>query len=162
MSNIGNKVILAKNLKYYMDINNIDRYGLCKALNFKYSTVSEWLSANKYPRIDKIELMADFFGIQKSNLIEKKSFTNTNLDTSSPNLTIIGNGGTGKSTLMNAMSENISFYQMYDQLDTEDKAEIRGEIKQMLKAPKYSASSISKDIADTLKISDSTKQKSKQ
>lgn len=65
-----NKIILAKNLKYYMDTNNIDRNKFCEDLGFKYSTVSEWLAANKYPRIDKIEKIAAYFGISKSELIE--------------------------------------------------------------------------------------------
>lgn len=71
MSDLGNKLVFASNLKRYMKKFNIDRYQLCDALGFKYSTVSEWLAANKYPRIDKIEKMANYFGIQKSDLIEK-------------------------------------------------------------------------------------------
>ena len=68
-----NKIIFAKNLKYYMDTKNIDRNKLCEDLGFKYSTVSEWLAANKYPRIDKIEKIASYFGISKSEIIEEIS-----------------------------------------------------------------------------------------
>ena len=70
MSNLGNNEVFAKNLKRYMELNNIDRYQLCESLGFKYTTVSEWLTAKKYPRIDKIEMLANYFGIQKSDLIE--------------------------------------------------------------------------------------------
>lgn len=73
MSSIGNKQVLAKNLDNLMNHKGIDRNELCKALNLKYSTVSEWLSANKYPRIDKIELLANYFGVPKSALIEEHS-----------------------------------------------------------------------------------------
>lgn len=69
MSNYNN-FVFAKNLIYYMDQKGIDRIKLCKDLEFKYSTVSEWLSAKKYPRMDKIELLAEYFGIKKSDLIE--------------------------------------------------------------------------------------------
>ena len=55
-----------------MDKENIDRYKLCEDLNFKYSTVSEWLAAKKYPRIDKIEILANYFHILKSDLIEEE------------------------------------------------------------------------------------------
>lgn len=72
MSGLGNKNIMAENLKYYMTLYNKDRNQVCKDLNIKYSTFSEWINANKYPRIDKIELLADYFGIQKSDLIEKR------------------------------------------------------------------------------------------
>ena len=36
------------------------------------ATYSDWINAKKYPRIDKIEIMADYFGILKSDLIEDK------------------------------------------------------------------------------------------
>lgn len=39
---------------------------------------------------------------------------------------------------------------LYNQLDDEDKAEIRGEIKQMLKAAKYNKTSIADEIADDI------------
>lgn len=72
MSELGNKQVFAKNLQWYMDKENIDRYKLCEDLNFKYSTVSEWLAAKKYPRIDKIEILANYFHILKSDLIEEE------------------------------------------------------------------------------------------
>lgn len=72
MSALGNKEILARNLKYYMDKTDKDRRELAKIWGFPYSTVSEWINARKYPRIDRIEIMADYFGIQKSDLIEEK------------------------------------------------------------------------------------------
>ena len=68
-----NKEVLSENLAYYMAIKDVDRYNLCEALGLKYSTVSEWLSAKKYPRIDKIELLANYFDIEKADLIEDKS-----------------------------------------------------------------------------------------
>lgn len=75
MSELGNKQVFAKNLQRYMDKENIDRYKLCIDLNFKYSTVSEWLAAKKYPRIDKIEMLANYFNILKSDLIEEPGTT---------------------------------------------------------------------------------------
>lgn len=76
MSALGNKKVLAKNLSHYMEQNNVDRYKLCEDLNFKYSTVSERLSAKKYPRIDSIEKLADYFGVAKSDIIEEKESSN--------------------------------------------------------------------------------------
>lgn len=72
--NIGNKEIFAQNLSRYMNERGIDRNTLCEKLDFKYSTLCEWLSARKYPRIDSIEKMANYFGIQKSDLIESHTF----------------------------------------------------------------------------------------
>lgn len=38
-------------------------------------TVSNWLNPKYYPRIDKIQEMADFFGINTSDLIENKTLS---------------------------------------------------------------------------------------
>ena len=72
MSDLGNKEIFAKNLKHYMDAYSKDRNDICQILDVPYSTLSDWLNAKKYPRIDKIELLANYFNIQKSDLIESK------------------------------------------------------------------------------------------
>nr|DAL87471.1 MAG TPA: Repressor protein CI [Caudoviricetes sp.] len=76
MTALGNKHIMADNIAYYMSVKGVDRNQLCDDLNFKYSTVSEWLAAKKYPRIDKIEIMAEYFGITKSDLIEERNQPN--------------------------------------------------------------------------------------
>lgn len=76
MTALGNKQIMADNIAYYMSVKGVDRNQLCDDLNFKYSTVSEWLAAKKYPRIDKIEIMATYFGITKSDLIEERNQPN--------------------------------------------------------------------------------------
>jgi transcriptional regulator with XRE-family HTH domain len=72
MSNIGNKETMSKNLKYYIERSGKDRKTLSEIWGFPYSTVTDWINGNKYPRIDRIEVMAEYFGIQKSDLIEDK------------------------------------------------------------------------------------------
>lgn len=72
MSNIGNKEIMSLNLKYYIEKSGKDRKELAEIWGFPYSTVTEWINGRKYPRIDRIEIMADYFGIKKSDLIERK------------------------------------------------------------------------------------------
>lgn len=64
MSGLGNKEIMSKNIRYYMDLNNKTRNDMCEALGVKYTTFSDWVNGNVYPRIDKIELMANYFGIK--------------------------------------------------------------------------------------------------
>ena len=73
MSNIGNKESFARNLKFYIEASGKDRRELANTLGFPYSTVTDWLNAKKYPRIDRIEKLADYFGILKSDLIEDKT-----------------------------------------------------------------------------------------
>ena len=73
MSNIGNKETMSKNLKYYIERSGKDRKTLSEIWGFPYSTVTEWVNGKKYPRIDRIEIMAEYFGILKSDLIEEKT-----------------------------------------------------------------------------------------
>ena len=73
MSADNSKQIMAKNIKYYMDRKGVTNQQLCDDLNFKYTTFMDWIKAVTYPRIGKIEAMADYFGILKSDLIEDKS-----------------------------------------------------------------------------------------
>lgn len=72
MSDLGNKEIFAKNLRYYMNINNKDRNDVARDLELPYTTVTSWCKGEFYPRIDKIELLANYFDIKKSDLVENK------------------------------------------------------------------------------------------
>lgn len=71
MSNLGNKKIMAKNIRYYMDKNSLSQTDICNTLGVKMPTFSDWVNAKTYPRIDKIELMANYFGISKADLVEE-------------------------------------------------------------------------------------------
>lgn len=73
LMSLGNKEVMSNNLKYYMNKKGVDRNQLCSDLDLKYMTVSDWINAKTYPRIDKIESLANYFGINKSDLIEEKS-----------------------------------------------------------------------------------------
>lgn len=72
---VENKEIFANNLNFYMEKKGIDRNTLCADLNLKYTTVRDWLKGITYPRIGKIELLANYFNINKSDLIENKATT---------------------------------------------------------------------------------------
>ena len=72
MSNIGNKEIFAKNLTYYLRIQGKEQKEVASDLGVAPSTFNEWVKGKKYPRIDKIELLANYFKIKKSDLIEDK------------------------------------------------------------------------------------------
>ncbi len=72
MNDLGNKEIFSKNLRYYMTIHNKTRVDICKDLDFKYTTFTDWYNGNIYPGIDKIEKIANYFRIEKSDLIENR------------------------------------------------------------------------------------------
>lgn len=72
MSGSENKKIMAENIQYYMKKSEKSRQDMCDALGVKYTTFTDWVKGNSYPRIDKIELMANYFGISKADLVEKR------------------------------------------------------------------------------------------
>ena len=67
-----NKSIFAQNLDTYMTATKTTRADICALLGVGKSTVASWCNAEKIPRMDKIEKMANHFGIKKSDLIEQK------------------------------------------------------------------------------------------
>lgn len=67
------KEVFAKNLRYYMERKGKTQKELAEIVGVSAPTMNDWIKAKKYPRIDKIEILADYFGILKSDLIEEKS-----------------------------------------------------------------------------------------
>ena len=59
-----------------MKINNKIQDDLVKDLGLKTSTISSWCNGQKLPRMDKIALLADYFGIHFSKLIEERTDNN--------------------------------------------------------------------------------------
>ena len=72
MSNIGNKEVMAKNLRYYVERSGKTQKEMSEIVGVATSTFNDWMKAKAYPRIDKIEIMANYFKILKSDLIEDK------------------------------------------------------------------------------------------
>lgn len=77
MSNIGNKETMGKNLKFYIERSGRSQKELAEMVGVASSTFNDWVKGKKYPRIDKIEMLANFFRIQKSDLIEDKEKNST-------------------------------------------------------------------------------------
>ena len=72
MDDNRNKQIMASNIKRYMEMKGVTNQQLCDALDFKYTTFMDWIKGVTYPRIGKVEAMANYFGCEKSDLIEEK------------------------------------------------------------------------------------------
>ena len=66
----GNKNTLSKNLKNCISKSGKDRGMVAKELGISYSTLTDWINGNKYPRINNIEKLASYFKVSKSDLIE--------------------------------------------------------------------------------------------
>lgn len=66
------KKIFSKNLNYYMELNGKNQSDLINDLGFNKSAVSTWCNGTRLPRMDKVEALAKYFGINRSDLIEEK------------------------------------------------------------------------------------------
>lgn len=75
MSALGNKKIMAHNIQRLMDATGKTRTQVCDDLGIKYTTLTDWVKGNTYPRIDKIEMLANYFGVTKSALVEESQET---------------------------------------------------------------------------------------
>lgn len=70
---VWSKEVFAKNLKMYMERKGKTQKELAEIVGVSAPTINDWIKAKKYPRIDKIDILADYFGILKSDLIEEKT-----------------------------------------------------------------------------------------
>jgi len=66
------KRIFAKNLTRYIAQSGKTQKELADMLGVAQSTFNNWCTGVRYPRMDKVEQLARYFGIQKSDLIEEK------------------------------------------------------------------------------------------
>ena len=67
------KRIFSKNLRKYMSLNNKTQVDLINDLGFNKSAVSTWCNGTRLPRMDKVDALAKYLGIRRSDLIEDKS-----------------------------------------------------------------------------------------
>lgn len=69
------KKVFAKNLSNLLARNKKTQADLVADLRLNKSTISTWVNGTKMPRMNKIEQLANYFGVEKSDLIEDKSDT---------------------------------------------------------------------------------------
>lgn len=70
--------LFAKNLRYYLNKNNMTQAELAKRLNVGTTSVYNWCNGIKSPRMDKVDAMCDIFNCKRSNLIEDKEHVEEN------------------------------------------------------------------------------------
>ena len=66
------KETFANNLQFYLSQSGKTQKELAKIIGVSAPTMHEWCSGKKTPRMDKVERLANYFGILKSDLIEDK------------------------------------------------------------------------------------------
>ena len=79
MSDEMYKKIFSQNLNYYMNLNEKTQSDIINDLGYNKSAVSTWCNGTRLPRMDKVDALAKYFGINRSDLIEEKDQQERNL-----------------------------------------------------------------------------------
>ena len=69
-TDLGNKEVFSRNLARCIKRADKTQREIAKAVRVSPSTVCDWLNGRGYPRMDKLQLLADYFGISKAELVE--------------------------------------------------------------------------------------------
>jgi len=77
MSDEKQKKVFSRNLSFYVRSREKTQKDVADAIGVSTQTFNTWMRGIALPRMGKVQLLADYFGIQKSDLIEDKSDRDT-------------------------------------------------------------------------------------
>lgn len=120
---VWSKEVFAKNLRFYMERAGLNQKEVAEIAGVSAPTVNDWLKAKKYPRIDKIEKLSNYFRILKSDLIEEKTKEHKEMQ---KNNDVIAD-------IILRLRTDMDFLSVVEVLSTLDEEKLRG-VKQMLAA----------------------------
>ena len=106
------KKIICQNLKKFMALNNKTQSDLINDLGFDKSAVSTWCNGTRLPRMDKVNTLAKYFNINRSDLIEDNPHKAT-------------------------PDSNIKIMEIYNQLNALGKQEAEKRVQELTYIPKY-------------------------
>ena len=69
-TDLGNNEVFARNLKRYLDNSGKTQKEVAAAIFVSTGTFCDWIKCRAYPRMDKIQLLAEYFGVNKSDLVD--------------------------------------------------------------------------------------------
>ena len=72
MDALSIREIFPKRLLHYMSEYGKTRNDLVRDLGFKYSTIRDWEKGLTIPRMDKVEILANYFNCSNADLLEEK------------------------------------------------------------------------------------------
>lgn len=67
------KKIFSRNLRYYIDMSGHQQTEIATAIGEKLSTFNMWVQGNSMPSVIKIQKLAEYFAINKSDLVDDKA-----------------------------------------------------------------------------------------
>lgn len=65
------RALFVENLNYYLSLNGFSQADMARRMQVSTATAAKWCTGQTMPRIDKIQSLCNWFGIEKSALLEK-------------------------------------------------------------------------------------------
>lgn len=65
--------IFATNLNYYLQLNGFNQADLARHMHVSTATTAKWCTGQTMPRIDKIQSICNWLGIEKADLLESQT-----------------------------------------------------------------------------------------
>lgn len=78
MNDDTQKKIFARNLTYYIALNGKMQTEVAKDIGVNATTLNTWCTGKAMPALGKIQRLADYFGVGKSDLTDEKPELDTN------------------------------------------------------------------------------------
>lgn len=72
------KKIFSNNLQRWSNVREIKQIDVMNKFNLSSSTVSDWYNGKKYPRMDVVQKLAFFLGVELSDLVEEPKLNRNN------------------------------------------------------------------------------------
>ena len=72
MADEEQKIIFSKNLNKYLSLSNKTQKEVADAIDVSPQTFNTWCQGIALPRMGKVQRLADYFGIGKTDLIDEK------------------------------------------------------------------------------------------
>ena len=73
MSELGNKQVFSANLTYYLAQKDVMQKDLAKYLGVSQASVNHWIKKRTYPRMDNLQMTAEFLGVKMTDLVEPRN-----------------------------------------------------------------------------------------
>jgi transcriptional regulator with XRE-family HTH domain len=119
--------VFANNLKHYIQEKGVTQKEVAEALNMSQGAFSDWMSLRRYPRMDAVQKLAEFFGIEKSDLVEDQSVKNKYY---------VGKEFKKLEEVMKTSPESIELHLSIEQLSPENKILVKALVDTLLKGEK--------------------------
>lgn len=126
-SNLGNKTVFSENLRYYLSKTGEMQRDIAKVAKVSEATVCDWIKRRTYPRMDKIQLLAEHWDIQMSDLVEEHCIENKYYLQKEANVI---------AAELTRKPETLIVFQNYQQLSPENREIVNSLINSLLKGNK--------------------------